>query len=71
MSHEGLSPTTRSILALVPSTPVMLIKKDHGSKRADRVFDELLSLSGDELLVYECDEGIVVARRDGARSFYV
>ena len=71
MKPDGLSPTTRNILALVPSTPVILVRKDPSSKRADRVFEELLSLSDDDLIVCESDEGVVVARRDGARSFYV
>lgn len=71
MNPDGLSPTTRNILALVPSTPVILVSKDPSSKRADRVFEELLSLSDDDLIVCESDEGVVVMSREGVHRFLV
>lgn len=71
MSHEGLSPTTRNILALVSNLPVMFIRRDPSSRRAEKVFEELMSLPRDEFIVCRVEDGISLVRASSARKFIV
>lgn len=71
MNADELSPTTRNVLALSKDIPLILLKKNPGSVRADRVFKELLAISEKDLIVCENDQGIVLFRRSQARQFLV
>ena len=71
MNPEALSPTTRSVLSLVAATPVISLKRDEGSTRADRVFRELLAMSDESLLVCEDGQGVVIVNKSFSRRFLV
>ena len=66
-----LSPTTRTILALIKTHPVLVIKRDSGSNRCERVFRELRAMSGEGFHVFENDDGISIVREGSTRSFLI
>lgn len=71
MTSGKISPTTSNILALAEKTPFILLKKDPGSKRADKVFKELLATTQEDLLVCRHENGVVLIRKSSARQFIV
>jgi hypothetical protein len=70
---NDLSPTTRNVLAMAKDKdmPFILLKKNQGSTRADKVFAELLSISEEDLLVCKHEQGILLVRKSSTRQFLV
>jgi hypothetical protein len=68
---RDLSPTTRTLLALIKTHPVLVIKRDSGSNRCERVFKELRAMSGEGFQVFENENGISVVRDGATRSFLI
>lgn len=68
----NLSPTTKNLLVLLRETPVMFLKRNEpGKKRADLVYEELKSLSGNGFSTFENEQGMVVVRDGSARTFLI
>lgn len=68
---NGLSATTKNILSIVGDIPVMILKKDSGRNKSERVCSELKSLSGKDFQVFENDSGICIIAKGSGRTFLV
>ena len=67
---EDPSATTRNVLSILGSTPVIVLKRDaSGRKSYDLVVQELKELAGERISTFEGPEGLAVIASGAARQF--
>lgn len=67
---EDQSATTRNILSILGSTPVIVLKRDpSGRKSYDLVVKELKELAGERFSTFEGPEGLAIIASGASRQF--
>lgn len=69
---EELTPTTKNILSILESTPVIVLRRDpSGRGSSERVLQELRDLAGEKFRTFEGPEGIAIITEGAARQFLI
>jgi hypothetical protein len=67
---EQISATTRNIISILESMPVVVLKHDPSGRRTrEKVFEELKKLSGNGFSTFEGPEGLAIIADGSARKF--